>query len=196
MAKTPTRNGSPKLDQIDIAILRELQTCSKITNTTLAEHVGISPPSTLERVRKLETSGIIQGYVALLDPPALGKRVQALVHLSLSDHSRQSIDDAKTQLALIEDVQACWHTAGEEDFILRVVVSEMSEFERFMREKLSSVRSISRVRTSFVLSTPKQSTRVPLDMLEAMVSESESPRRSEPVAVRAERRSAPLAAAT
>lgn len=152
----------PKLDAIDMRIISELQRSSNITNAALAKKIGISPPSTLDRVRKLERCGVITNYVALVDPGALSKSIQAIVHVSLSHHSSAALAKAKECLAEFEDVQACWHTAGDEDFVLKVIVGDMDQYERFISERLSTVPNIAKIRTAFVLSTVKQSTQVPL----------------------------------
>src|SRR5262245_65725650 len=78
---------SQRLDATDLRILDELQHSSNLTNAALSQRVGISPPSTLERVRKLERAGVITGYVALLDPDSIARTIQAIVHVSLSQHS-------------------------------------------------------------------------------------------------------------
>ena len=163
MAESKRKRKPPKLDQIDMQILQELQRSSKITNATLSERVGISPPSTLERVRKLENQGVITGYVALLDNEVLNKSIVALVHVSLSMHSSETLANAKAAFAELEEVLCCWYTAGDEDFVLQVMVSDMSEYETFVSERLSAVPHIGTIRTAFVLNTVKQTTQIPLN---------------------------------
>lgn len=163
------RTGKPRVrfDAIDLAILNQLQGDCEITNATLAQRVGISPPSTLERVKKLETSGIIRRYVALLDPVMVDKNICALVHVTLREHGERRLLEFKEALCAFEEVQSCWHTAGEEDFILKVLVTDMAQYELFIVHKLSAVPNIGRIRTSFALSTIKDDTRVPLDAVGA-----------------------------
>jgi len=152
-----------KFDEIDLAILDQLQSDSKITNANLAQMVGISPPSTLERVKKLEHAGIIRGYVALLAPRSLGKTITAIVHVTLREHGEGRLREFVDQVRNFDEVQAAWHTAGEEDFILKVLVNDMEHYERFVVHKLSATTNIGRVRTSFCLSAAKEQTQVPLD---------------------------------
>lgn len=154
-----------QFDEIDRKIVAELQRSSKITNATLAERIGISPPSTLERVRKLEAHGVITGYVALIDPEAVNKPITAIVHVSMNRHSRANLEKVKRALAGFDEVLACWHTAGDDDFVLRVLVRDMAEYEQFVTKKLSGVGYIGKIRTAFVLSTLKQVTQVPLDAI-------------------------------
>lgn len=164
---SPTRRGRVRFDSIDLAILTQLQADSKITNAMLAQQVGISPPSTLERVKKLENEGIIKGYVALLDPASVDKSICAIVHVTLREHGEAQLTQFKHAVREFAEVQAAWHTAGEEDFILRVFVTDMNEYEQFVVHRLSAVPNIGRVRTSFCLSAVKDTTRVPLDSIGA-----------------------------
>jgi Lrp/AsnC family leucine-responsive transcriptional regulator len=157
------RRGRVRFDAIDLAILAQLQDDCKITNATLAQRVGISPPSTLERVKKLEQQGIIRGYVAILDPVLLDKGITALVHVTLREHGEHKLNIFKDAIRDFEEVQAAWHTAGEEDFILKVLVTDIQQYEDFVVFRLSAVPNIGRIRTSFVLSPVKETTRVPLD---------------------------------
>ncbi|MEM8836177.1 MAG: Lrp/AsnC family transcriptional regulator [Planctomycetota bacterium] len=157
------KRGRVKFDAIDLAILGQLQEDSKITNATLAQRVGISPPSTLERVKKLEQSGIIRRYVAVLDPQLLEKTITAIVHITLREHGKDKLDAFTEAVAEFEEVQAAWYTAGEEDFILKVLVTDMAQYEQFVVQRLSKIPNIGRVRTSFCLSPIKDETRVALD---------------------------------
>lgn len=166
-SRAEPRRSRVRFDEIDIAILQQLQGDSKITNATLAQRVGISPPSTLERVKKLEQEGIIRGYVALLDYAALDKSICALVHVTLREHGEDKLNVFKNKVREFEEVQAAWHTAGEEDFILKVLVTDMQQYEDFVVFRLSAVPNIGRIRTSFCLSTVKEETRVPLDAVRA-----------------------------
>lgn len=156
-----------KFDDIDLAILDQLQRDSKITNATLAQRVGISPPSTLERVKKLEQQGIIRGYVALIDATAVDKSICGLVHVTLREHGEDKLSTFKKAVQQFEEVQSAWHTAGEEDFILKVLVTDMQQYEDFVVYRLSAVPNIGRIRTSFCLSTVKDETGVPLDAVRA-----------------------------
>lgn len=152
-----------KFDEIDLAILEQYQRDCKITNATLAERVGISPPSTLERVKKLEAGGIIRGYVALVDPASVLKSISAIVHVTLREHGADRLERFKREVTSFDEVRAAWHTAGEEDFILKVLVTDMNHYEEFVVHRLSAVSNIGRVRTSFCLSAVKDETGVPLD---------------------------------
>jgi Lrp/AsnC family transcriptional regulator, leucine-responsive regulatory protein len=152
-----------RFDAVDLAILEQLQTDSKITNAMLAQRVGISPASMIERVKKLEASGIIRGYVAILEPAEVEKSMSAIVSVTLREHGEQRLREFTGAIEVLPEVQAAWHTTGEEDFILRVIVTDMAQYEDFVVHRLSTIPNIARVRTSFCLSTLKDTTRVPLD---------------------------------
>lgn len=162
-ATRPAKRRRVRFDTIDLAILEQLQSDSKITNATLAQRVGISPPSTLERVKKLEQEGIVRGYVAIIDAAAVDKSICALVHVTLREHGEDKLNIFKSAVRDFEEVQAAWHTAGEEDFILKVLVTDMQQYEDFVVYRLSAVPNIGRIRTSFCLSTVKEETKVSLD---------------------------------
>ncbi len=169
-ATRPAKRARVKFDAIDLAILEQLQADSKITNATLAQRVGISPPSTLERVKKLEQQGIIRGYVALIDAVMVDKSICGLVHVTLREHGEDKLTVFKKAVCGFDEVQSAWHTAGEEDFILKVLVTDMQQYEDFVVYRLSAVPNIGRIRTSFCLSTVKDDTNVPLDAVRGSVA--------------------------
>ena len=122
-SRKTTDANAQRFDEIDRTILMLLQENCKITNAMLAERVGISPPSTLERVKKLERRGVITGYAALVDPASVGVPVAAIVHVSIREHSARNLQTAKMRLSSFSEVQACWYCAGDEDFILKVLTT-------------------------------------------------------------------------
>jgi Lrp/AsnC family leucine-responsive transcriptional regulator len=152
------RREAVKLDDYDLHILRTLQGKARITNTALAKKVGMSPPSTLERVKKLEARGVIRKYAAVVDADTVGRGTVALVSVTLREHGLGPLDALKSAITRFDEVLACWHTAGEEDFILKVVVEDMNAYEDFVTHKLSSLPHIGRIRTTFVLNTVKETT--------------------------------------
>ena len=150
------------LDETDVQILHMLQNDGRITNAELAKRVGLSPPSVLQRVRALEKSGLIRGYVALLEPERLGLRITALVMISLSLHQEQPIERFRKSIQEIQEITECYHVSGDFDFLLKVVVRDMRAYEVFLREKLSKIKGIGKITTNFVLATNKQTTQIPL----------------------------------
>lgn len=152
-----------KIDSIDKQILTILQQDAQITNVELAGKIGISPPAMLERVKRLEKNGIIKRYVAIVDPMKVSKGIFALVSVSLSAHQLSSIDQFTRQIKKLDEVLECYHVAGEEDFILKIAVSSIEEYEKFILSKLTKINGVSKVNTKFVLSTVKYNTKIKIE---------------------------------
>ncbi|MFN3871845.1 MAG: Lrp/AsnC family transcriptional regulator [Ignavibacterium sp.] len=152
-----------KIDSIDKQILSILQQDAQITNVELAKKVGISPSSMLERVKRLEKNGIIKRYVALVDPTKVSKSVFAMVSVSLSAHQLSSIDQFTRIIKKLDEVLECYHVAGEEDFILKVAVSSIEEYEKFILSKLTKINGVNKINTKFVLSTVKFNTKIKIE---------------------------------
>lgn len=152
-----------RLNATDKKILEILQTDAKITNVELAAKVGISPPAMLERVKKLESSGIIEKYVALINPQKVGRETFAMVSVSLTQHQLPTINLFVKEINKLEEVLECFHVTGKEDFLLKVVVKNIPDYEKFILEKLTKIKGVSRVNTTFILSAFKLSTKIPVD---------------------------------
>ncbi len=151
-----------KLDDINKKILSILQENSSITNSDLAKTIGLAPASTLERVKKLETSGIIKGYVALVDQKKIGKAITVFVEISMINHSADSIRNFSKNIASLPEVLECHHIAGDKDFLLKVVTENIEAYRIFALDKLAAIPDIGRVYTFFTLDTIKSSTGIPL----------------------------------
>lgn len=156
-------NVNTKLDEVDKKILNILQENGRITNTELASRVGISPPPVLERVKKLEKKGFIKKYVALLDADSIGKGTMALVSVSLDRHLIKSIDQFTRAIEKLPEVMECYHITGEEDYLLKVAIKDIHEYENFVLKKLTKIPAIDKIKTSFVLSTVKHETKFPVE---------------------------------
>ena len=160
---SPEALARVRFDGVDLAILEQLQTDSKITNATLAERVGVSPGAALERVRKLEHAGVVTGYAARLDAQKVGKSVCAVVHVQLREHGEGRIEEFTRAIRAFDEVQCAWFTTGDEDFILKVLLTNMDHYRDFVAHRLSALPNLGRVRSSFCLEVIKDETRVPLD---------------------------------
>ncbi len=151
-----------KIDAIDRQILEILQTEGRLPNARIAERVGLSPPSVLERIRKLEEKGVILGYAARVDGSRLGLKTVVYVSVTLTFHRRESIDAFREEILSLPEVLECHHLTGDSDFLLKIVVPDINHFEDFLLHKLTCIDSVSTVKSSFVLSTLKRETRLPL----------------------------------
>ncbi|MGE5409421.1 MAG: Lrp/AsnC family transcriptional regulator [Clostridiales bacterium] len=152
-----------KLDDTDKKVLDILQTNANITNAQLASELGISPAAMLERVKRLENSGIIKRYVALVDPEKVGKRTMAFIAISLAVHHLNSIDTIREEISKLSEVLECYHVAGEEDFMLKVAIRDIQEYEHFMFGKLTKINGINKIKTTFIVSTVKYDTKFNID---------------------------------
>ena len=151
------------LDEVDVHLLSLLQKDGRITNADLAKAVNLSPPSVLQRVRALEKGGLIRGYHAHLEAERLGLRITAMVGITLALHQDMAIERFRRAVQDIPEILECHHISGDFDFLLKVVVRDMRAYESFVREKLSRIKGVGQIRTSFVLGTAKFTTEIPLD---------------------------------
>jgi len=149
-----------KLDHTDKQIIEILQTNSNITNAELASRLGASASGTLERVKRLENSGVIKKYVAIVDAEKIGRGILAVVSVSLTAHKKNAYDSFITQIEKLEEVLECFHTTGEEDFFLKIAVKDISELQQFLIKKLTVINGVDRVKTNLVLSTVKSDTKI------------------------------------
>jgi len=152
-----------KMDNTDKKILEILQGNGRITNAELAKKIGLSPPTVLERVRKLEESGIIEKYIALINPQAVGRGTTAFVAVSLSRHEEKTIASFHQAILGMPEVLECYHITGEDDYLLKVCFQDIPAYRNFLMEKLTKVPGIAKIKTSFVLAPLKKETTLPVE---------------------------------
>ncbi len=150
------------LDNIDRKLLKDLQENSKITNTQLAQEVGLSPAPTLERVKKLEKNGYIQSYQAKVDPRAVGLELTALIQIALARQMENSINSFVEQIDQIPEIVEGYQLTGDFDYLLKAMVPDIPSFEQLISEKLSKVEEIGQMQTNVVLAKVKESKVLPL----------------------------------
>lgn len=139
------------LDATDWKILRELQDDGRITNVELSRRVGISAPPCLRRVKRLEDSGIIRGYRALLNAPALGLDVVAFCLVGLHHQSEAELRAFSELTRSWPLVRSAWMVSGESDFLLHCVATDLGTFQNFVIEKLTSAPNVDTVRTALTI---------------------------------------------
>ena len=140
-----------RADAIDRRILEALQANGRITNQELSEQVGLSPSPCLRRVRQLEADAVIQRYVALVDPEAVGLSVTAFVRVRLDQQDDRHLARFESAVAEFPEVMECYLMTGEADYQLRVLVRSLGTFEDFLRHRLTKVPGVANVTTSFAL---------------------------------------------
>jgi Lrp/AsnC family leucine-responsive transcriptional regulator len=139
-----------ELDSVDRHILALLQENCKLSLVKIGERVGLSAPSVIERIKKLEESGVIRGYTAILDARKLGKDITAFIGVFI-DHPKL-ISRFEKEIDRLEDVQECHHVTGQHTVLLKVKANNTSALEELIR-KIRSIEGVSRTETSVVLST-------------------------------------------
>lgn len=157
-----------KLDRIDYNILKILQEKGRITNAQLANDVGLSPAPTLERVRKLETSGLIESYHAMVNPELLGLSITVFIEVKLNYHSHFKIEQFIESIKSLPEIVETYHITGDGDFLLKMHTQSISDYQKFIVEKLSKIDGVGHIQSKVVLSTIKKEMSLPMteDMLE------------------------------
>ena len=149
------------LDKTDLKILQVLQSNGRLTNVELSERVALSPSPCLRRLKQLEDAGIIRQYAALLSPQEIKLGLQAFIRVSI-DKSGELRDRFAQTVQTWPEVVECASLTGEMDYLLRVVVSDMQHYSRFIMDTLLKHPSVSDCKTSFVLDRVKGTTAIPL----------------------------------
>ncbi len=143
------------MDQFDRHILSYLQTDARMTAEKLSTLVGLSPAAVQKRVKKLRDSRVIQREIAVLDPERLGQKVTIVVEVNLSRETVDILDAFKRRMREAPEVQQCYYTTGEVDFILVVVVKDISEYEAFTHKYFFSMPQVEKFKSSVVMDRVK-----------------------------------------
>lgn len=154
------------LDKIDRQLLRMLQADGRATYDQLAEQVSLSPSTVLRRVKRLEESGVIDRYVALVKPESVGLGLTAYINVRLEknteSHKRNPMDLFRASVQSWPEVVECAALTGEMDYLLRLLVRDMAHYSTFIMDTLLKHPSVQDCKTSFVLDRVKSTTAVPL----------------------------------
>ena len=154
------------IDKLDKAILRRLQANGRETYDVIGEQVGLSPSAVLRRVKRLEESGMIDRYVALVQPETVGLGLTAYLNVRLEKYSetskRNPMDVFRASVQTWPEVVECVSLTGEMDYLMRVVVADMQHYSRFIMDTLLKHPSVQDCKTSFVMDRVKVTTAVPL----------------------------------
>lgn len=153
------------LDGFDRRILGELQREGRLTNTDLADRVGLSATPCLRRVKSLEQTGVIKGYRAELDRSLVGLGLTVVVGVKVDGHRDESATAIQEAFKAMPEIVSCHLVSGEADFLLEVVVTDLEGYERFLLGKLLKLPMVKDIRSSFVIRTVKDRTPLPLGQL-------------------------------
>jgi len=152
-----------KLDKIDLSILKILQENSKITNLELSKKIGLSPAPTLERVKKLEATNIIESYHAKVNAEKIGLNVRTFVLVSLAWNRENALDNFLDKINKIDEITEGYVVTGDGDFLLKVITKDIPNFEQLLFKKLSQIEEVERLKTFMTLSKIKKTKLLPYD---------------------------------
>ena len=156
----------PRLDRIDIKILRELQADARMSIAELAGRVSLTATPCSRRVQRLESDGYIDRYATLLNQSAIGLPVNAFVEVRLSRERQEEIAEFEPAVRSYPEVIECWAMSGGYDYLLRVTTPDLEAYNRFLRIKLLRLGCVDHVETNFALERVLYSTALPLEHLE------------------------------
>lgn len=168
------------LDEIDLRILAKLQEHARTPNVLLARAVGLSPSPCLRRVRELEEAGVIRRHVTLVDPAAVGLGVSVFVSVRLERQAENALERFERAVLARPEVMECYLMTGDADYLLRVVVRDVPEYERFLVQHLTRVPGIASIQSSFALKQVKYTTALPVATGDAAPSPRAAARRGTP----------------
>ena len=151
-----------ELDEIDRRILRVLQRNGRVSNVELAEEVGLSPSPCLRRVRMLEEAGVIQRYVALLDPSQIGMGLTLFARVWLTGQDTETVDRFTKAVARLPQVVECHLMAGDCDFLLRIVARDLDSYRRFQMDHLARIKGVQNIKTDVPMQNIKLSSELPI----------------------------------
>ncbi|SEM92747.1 transcriptional regulator, AsnC family [bacterium A37T11] len=144
------------LDEIDKNLLRKLQVNAKATTKELAAELGLTISPVYERIKRLENLGFIKQYVAILDKKRLERNITAICQVSMRYHNEAFIEKFEQEIQGFEEVQECYHMAGQVDFLLKINVNSLDDYHDFVKYKLSKIDNIGVLNSTFVLKEIKQ----------------------------------------
>ncbi|HVZ01705.1 MAG TPA: Lrp/AsnC family transcriptional regulator [Dongiaceae bacterium] len=151
-----------KMDEIDRRIIAAIQHDGKITTQELAARVGLSASPCARRVRLLEQAGIVKGYTAVIDQKKAGLPINAFASIKLERQREEDLDRFAQAVTRWPEVLDCYLMTGQRDYLMRIVVRDLEAYERFLKEKLTRLKGIASIETSFALDQVKRSEALPL----------------------------------
>lgn len=150
------------LDQIDRKIIRALQDNARLSSQELSERVGISTSPCWRRVKALEEAGVITRYVTLVDPEALGLSISIFTNVSLDKQIETALETFQKAVRKRPEVMECYLMTGDFDYLLRVVVGSLHDYERFLLDHLTKIPGVASIKSSFALKQVKYTTALPV----------------------------------
>ncbi|WP_341913815.1 Lrp/AsnC family transcriptional regulator [Ferrovibrio terrae] len=150
------------LDQIDRKIIKALQDNARLSSQELSERVGISTSPCWRRVKALEEAGVITRYVTLVDPESLGLSISIFTNVSLDKQIETALETFQKAVRKRPEVMECYLMTGDFDYLLRVVVGSLHDYERFLLDHLTKIPGVASIKSSFALKQVKYTTALPV----------------------------------
>ncbi len=150
------------LDSIDRKIVAALQEDGRMTTQELADRVGLSASPCARRVRLLEEAGIIKGYVAVVDQAKIGLPISVFVSVKLERQREEELDRFSQAIVRWPEVADCYLMTGQRDYLLRIVTPDLESYERFLKDKLTRLKGVASIESSFALGQVKRSNALPV----------------------------------
>lgn len=154
---------STMLDNVDKSALRALQDDGRLSNVELARKINLSPPATHARLRRLEKGGYIRQYTAIVDREKAGYDLLCFIHVSLQMHQLVQVENFRRLVKQMPEVLECHHITGEYDYLLKVVLRNRKDLERFVVDRLTPIPGMARIHTSLVFTEVKSTMALPLE---------------------------------
>ncbi|BCH19838.1 Lrp/AsnC family transcriptional regulator [Mesorhizobium sp. L-2-11] len=151
-----------EIDAIDRKILGVLQSDAHATTEELSEIVGLSPSPCARRVRNLEASGVIKGYVAVIDQLKIGLPISVFASIKLERQREEELDRFATAVQRWPEIVECYLMTGQQDYLLRIVVKDLEAYEAFLKQKLTRLEGVASIESSFALGQVKHSQALPI----------------------------------
>ena len=150
--------SSPLIDPTDKRILTILQEDGRRRNTELADAINMTPAPCLRRVRELEESGVIRKYVALVEPRLVGLNLTALIEVKLVSQTQPRLESFERAVSKLPNVLECFLVTGDWDYVLKVAVGDLDEYQKFLVTQLTSLRDVQNLKSTIVMKSVKQTT--------------------------------------
>ena len=147
-------------DETDKKLLLFLQEDAKQTTKELSHKLGLSVTAVYERIRKMENTGVISKYVALLDRHKIHRDFIVLCHIKLIQHKKEYVLQFEKEVMNLQEVTECFHVSGDYDYILKIGVKDMEDYRNFMLSKLTTLQHIASTHSSFMISEVKNTTAI------------------------------------
>ncbi len=145
-----------ELDETDRKIIRLLQSDAKMSVKEIGEKVNLSTTPVFQRIKRLEKTGIIQGYSVKLNAEKIGPRTLVFMEVNLKIHKQSELEEFESTIKRMDEVLACYHITGKFDYLLKIAIKDMSEYRQFIMDKFSKIKNIDSLTSSITLKEIKR----------------------------------------